>query len=399
VQPLTIFVPHPSNFLTDHRPSGDGLLAWSFLERLAGRGHRLHVACQRVDVLAPERENLRLYPLSDAPKLLVRERLRYMRRMRRLYDSIRRRERIDLVHQLNPVDLGVSLALPRSAPPLVLGPYVPDWPAQSGRLHPLPPPPPRLRARAAVELRDRARALQQRRAALLLLSTPAAEAKLPRRLPSTRIEVLPPGIEAGRFVAEEPVARGDAPTILFLANVQIRKGVLTLVEAFEQVVVDVPDARLIIAGGGPDEPAVRERVAGSPARERIELVGNVARERIADMLAAADVFCAPSYGEPFGLSPLEAMAAGLPVVSTNSGGLAHLVPPGGGVQVPPRDATALGEALAALLRDPARRAAMGRVNRETVARRYEWSSVIDRLEELYAETVGGRGVDAYAERG
>jgi L-malate glycosyltransferase len=389
VEPLTIFVPHPSNLLTDHLPSGDGLLAWNFLERLADRGHRLHVACQRVDVVAPEREHLRLYPLSDAPKLLVRERLRYMRRVRSLYDSIRRRERIDLVHQLNPVDLGVSLALPRSAPPVVLGPYVPDWPAQSGELHPLPPPRAGLRARAAVELRDRARALQQRRAALLLLSTPAAEAKIPHPLPRTRIEVLPPGIEAAHFAAADPVNR-EAPTILFLANVQIRKGVLTLVDAFEKVVASAPEARLVIAGRGPDEPAVRERVAGSPARERIELVGNVAREWIADTLAAADVFCAPSYGEPFGLSPLEAMAAGLPVVSTDAGGLAHLVPPDGGIQVPARDATALGEALTALVRDPERRAAMGRANRATVARRYEWSSVIDRLERLYAETVGGR---------
>jgi glycosyltransferase involved in cell wall biosynthesis len=390
VRPLTIFVPHPSNFLTDHRPSGDGLLAWNFLDRLADRGHRLHVATQRIDVVAPERENLRLYPLSDAPKLLVKERLRYMRRVRSLYDSIRRRERIDLVHQLNPVDLGVSLALPRSAPPVVLGPYVPDWPAQSGQQHPLPPPRAGLRARTAVELRDRARALQQRRAALLLLSTPAAEAKIPHALPRTRIEVLPPGIEAARFAATAPVVRGDAPTILFLANVQIRKGVLTLVDAFEDVVVNAPEARLIIAGGGPDEPAVRERVARSPARGRIDLVGTVARERIADMLAGADVFCAPSYGEPFGLSPLEAMAAGLPVVSTDAGGLAHLVPPDGGIQVPPRDPAALGEALTALVRDPERRAAMGRANRETVARRYEWSSVIDRLERLYAETVGGR---------
>ena len=130
----TIFVPHPSNFLTDHRPYGDGLLAWGFLERLADRGHRLHVACQRVDVAAPPRDDLRLYPLTDAPKLGGRRRIRYMGRVRRLYAAIAERERIDLVHQLNPVDVGLSLALPRSAAPVVLGPYVPDWPGGSSRL-------------------------------------------------------------------------------------------------------------------------------------------------------------------------------------------------------------------------------------------------------------------------
>jgi glycosyltransferase involved in cell wall biosynthesis len=99
------------------------------------------------------------------------------------------------------------------------------------------------------------------------------------------------------------------------------------------------------------------------------------------------VACVPSYGEPFGLAALEAMASGLPVVGTAAGGLAHVLPDDGGVKVPPGDAELLAEALAALLTDPARREAMGTANRRLVERDYAWDSVIDRLERIYARTL------------
>ena len=386
----TIFVPHPSNFLTDHRPYGDGLLAWGFLERLADRGHRLHVACQRVDVASAPRDDLRLYPLTGAPKLHARRRIRYMGRVRRLYAAIAARERIDLVHQLNPVDAGLSLALPRSAAPVVLGPYVPDWPDGSSR-HDAAPHAPGARERAGSALRRAARRRQQQRAALVLLSSEGARTKVAPDVPDDRVAIVPPGIEARRFAG--PAANGARrpPTVLFLANVQVRKGVFTLVDAFEQVAAALPEARLVVAGGGADADALRRRVAASSAGDRVELLGTVGRDAIAATLGAADVYCLPSFGEPFGISALEAMAAGLPLVTTSAGGLAHLVPPSGGLQVPPRDPDALAAALLALLRDPARRAAMGAANRATVASDFEWDRVIDRLEALYARVLAARG--------
>jgi glycosyltransferase involved in cell wall biosynthesis len=97
------------------------------------------------------------------------------------------------------------------------------------------------------------------------------------------------------------------------------------------------------------------------------------------------VYCLPSLGEPFGVSALEAMASGLPVVSTTAGGLGHLVPDEGGIKVAPRDPAALADALISLLRDPGRRAEMGRVNREVVMRDYDWERVVDRLESFYRQ--------------
>lgn len=378
----TIFVAHPSRFVTDHRPSGDGLVAWEFLKRLAERGHRLHVACQRVDLAQPPPENVHFHSLSERWDLGLLPRLQYMARLRRLYRSVSAAERVDIVHQLNPVDLGVSLGLPSRARPLVLGPFVPSWPlgdeTRAARAD-------TVRTTAGARARRAIRTLQLRRAALVLVSTAAAAEGLPRPPRGTRVETLSAGIDPDAFALAPSARDGRPPSILFLANLQIRKGILTLVDAFERVHAAAPQARLLIAGSGSAEALVRERVAASTAAAAVEFLGRVPREDIAATLSRADVYCLPSFGEPFGMSALEAMAAGLPLVTTDAGGLRYLAPAAGALKVPPGDAAALADALLRTLADPQRRREMGRVNRETVQERYAWPRVIDRLETLYGE--------------
>jgi glycosyltransferase involved in cell wall biosynthesis len=172
---------------------------------------------------------------------------------------------------------------------------------------------------------------------------------------------------------------------LFLANLQRRKGVFVLLEAFERVARALPEARLLVAGDGHDEAEVRDAVARSPQRERIELLGRLDRRATAEAMRAADVYCLPSFSEPFGISALEAMACGRPVVATNVGGLGHLIQPSGGRTVAPGDPAALAGALRELLEDPELRRGMGAFNRALVERRYSWDAVVDQLEAVYEE--------------
>jgi glycosyltransferase involved in cell wall biosynthesis len=382
---LSILVAHPSSVLTDHLPLGDGLAAHEFVRRLALRGHRLHVACEHVDVRQPLPDSVTLHVLSEAARLGVRGRLAYLRRLRRLFERLSRGEGIDVAHQLNPVDLGLSLALPEAIP-LLLGPYVPDWPPESRPDGAGPAGHVRRAVRDAV--RHAVRARQQYRATTVLLSTPAAAAKLAADGQGRSVEVLPFGVDPVVF-APSTAARHGPPTVVFIGSLTYRKGIFTLVAAHERV-VRRRDARLIVGGTGEDEADLRSRIANSPARASIELLGRVERDAVPEVFRRADVACIPSYGEPFGLTALEAMASGLPVVGTNAGGLQHLIGDDGGIKVRPGDPNGLADALAAVLADPERRAAMGRANRRRVELDYGWDAVIDRLERLYAEAMSRR---------
>lgn len=364
--------------VTDHLPHGDGLVAWAFIRELALRGHVLHVAAGGVDVRQELPAGVTLHRLAEGGgRSGGLGRLGYMRRVRALYRRLARSEAFDLAHQLNPVDVGVSLALAGEPVPLVLGPYIPDW-APSGVGADTEA------GAAAPRVKGILRAAQQRRATGVLLSTPAAASKLAaRRGHGPAIYELSAGIDEALWRPPEQECTGQ--DVLFLANLEVRKGIHVLLDAFERVARELPGARLLVAGEGPEEEGVRRRLRESPALAGVELLGRVPHDRVATAMQACDVYCLPSYGEPFGMTALEAMACARPVVATNSGGLGHLVPDAGGIKVAPGDAATLAAALRRLLTDAGLRRAMGEHNRRIVEERYAWGRVGDRLEEVYRE--------------
>ncbi len=373
---LAVFIAHPSALLTDHLPHGDGLIAWGYIQGIAARGHQVHVAAQQVDLRCRLPPNIHVYVLGTAGRTGATRRMRYMLRLRRLFRALQRSVGFDLVHQLNPVDVGMTLSLGDASIPLILGPYWPDfwldyWP---GPGH-------------AVALMKRViRKAQQRRATTVLLSTPAAAAKLevPRE-GRVRVRQLPPGIDTQRWVPDGAATRdGD---VLFLASLHAYKGILVLLEAFARLSAELPSARLLIAGAGPEEGEIRRRIQTMPGSSRVSLLGLLAREQVMPVIQSCAVYCLPSYGEPFGMSALEAMACGKPVVCTDAGGLAHLVVDQGGRKVPPGDVQALAGALHEILTRPELQRRMGTYNRRLVEERYAWPRVIGRLEDIYREAL------------
>ncbi|MCC7127050.1 MAG: hypothetical protein IT178_19565, partial [Acidobacteria bacterium] len=81
-RPLTVFIAHPSELLTDHLPHGDGLVSFGFVRRLAERGHDVHVAAQRVDIRSPLPPGLHVYMLMPESDTSILDRLIFMLRMR-----------------------------------------------------------------------------------------------------------------------------------------------------------------------------------------------------------------------------------------------------------------------------------------------------------------------------
>src|SRR6185369_7397245 len=115
--------------LTDHQPHGDGLVAYGFIKRLAERGHSLFVVAESVNLSTPLPDNVHLFPIQYRFRSNALNRLDYMMQLRSLYHRLQRAVDFDLIHQLNPVYTGITLALWPLNVPVVLGPYVADWPA------------------------------------------------------------------------------------------------------------------------------------------------------------------------------------------------------------------------------------------------------------------------------
>ena len=390
-RPLNIFVPHCSDLLTDHLPHGDGLIAHGFITSLARRGHRLHVAAQRAELREALHPNITLHVVPLKRSRGMRSRLEYMFRVRSLMCDLKEFQCFDLVHQLNPVFTGVSLALPGSSLPLVLGTYVARWPDDPDALTAGGG----WRARALTRGRDLIAAMQQRRADALLLTTPAAWNRLPDpEAVRNRIHLIPHGIDTDLF---SPLAGWDSrekmqveqqkPSILFLANVLKRKGIFTLLDAFRKVAGEVPDCILRVAGSGSDLTEVRRRVAALDCARQVEFLGHQERAATPGLYRDCSVYCLPSFGEPYGTTVVEAMGCARSLVVTDCGALPHLVHDRGGMRVPAGNPEALAQTLVWLLQHPQERVQMGRYNRKRVESEMSWDSVAQQLEAIYDMTL------------
>ncbi|MBW4649282.1 MAG: glycosyltransferase family 4 protein [Kastovskya adunca ATA6-11-RM4] len=381
---LSIFISHPSDFLTNYQPHGDGLIAFNFINKLAQRGHTIHIAVHSKDIKGDLPKNIKLYlvPLQTPSRLHSFE---YILRVRQLFNNIHQQDKVDIIHQLNPVIRGLSVSLLKTGIPVVLGPFWINWPKDAET------PKAKQSLRGTITssliepLLEKFSQQQQANAAALFVSTPAAITQLYR--PETnpqKIHQLSPGIDTTLF---SPACRQDTrqetPTILFLANLEQRKGIFTLLEAFENVAETLPTCKLTIAGAGAATERVQQQVSTMSCKSQILLLGRVEREEVPELMRQCSVYCLPSYGEPFGMSALEAMACGKPVVATNAGGLAHLVPEQGGRKVAPKDAQALTEALLEILTSPELQQKMGQYNCSIVEATYSWERVIEKLECIY----------------
>ena len=205
--------------------------------------------------------------------------------------------------------------------------------------------------------------------------------------------VVPNGVAPEFFARPDPLDgwKGDGPTVLFVGRLEPRKGLAYLVRAFLRLKPAFPRLRLLVVGR--DDRHQRDKaMAMVPPRLRPDLVfvGSVPQADLPSYYASADLFCAPSLGgESFGIVLAEAMAVGLPVVCSDIGGYRDVVRDGAdGLLVPPRDPEALAAAIAGLLDNPARLAAMGEAA-ATTARRYAWPVVAGEVAEVYEAALAG----------
>ncbi len=380
---LSIFVPHGATLLTDHESHGDGLIQWAFLRELARRGHRLTVLTPALSVKGPIPPGIEIHEIGGENMSL----LRYVLHARGIFDRLSRHRRFDLVHQMNPVVRGASLAWAFTGIPVVLGTYVGDWPYEVP-LHRMKTATPSEWARMAVKLvLD---ATQQLFARRLLLATPFALNRIPfHRAMRGRFSRVRHGMDVESYTPD--ATPGDPATlphsILFVGQILPHKGIAVLVAAFEIVRRALPDAKLVIVGAGAMERWIALRAREGGWASELELVGPVAHDRVPGWLRACSILCSTALGEPCGTTILEALACGKPVIVNDSGGSRYLVEGTANPVVPMGDPEALAAAILALLRDPDRARAIGEENRRFALATYSWARVVDDLERAYREAL------------
>ncbi|SFP82900.1 Glycosyltransferase involved in cell wall bisynthesis [Geodermatophilus dictyosporus] len=195
-----------------------------------------------------------------------------------------------------------------------------------------------------------------------------------------RFTIVPGATDTRRFTpAERPLgALQDPPVLLFHGRVDRRKGVLDLLEA-------LPDGvRLVVSGIGPDLDEARARADG-----RTTFLGYVPPDEAPAVYRAADVFVSPTYSEGFSNTLLEAMASGVPTVSTDSVGVVDcLRHDENGLLHEPGDVAGLRAALDRLLGDGSLRERLAATALEEVRRLYSWPVLARSIDTVYREVAG-----------
>ena len=194
----------------------------------------------------------------------------------------------------------------------------------------------------------------------------------------------------------------DQFVVLQLGRMVRRKGIATAVRGFARFMKHGPhDARLLVVGGesaSPDPGSTPEigRLSAIASSEGISdavvFTGRRDRGVLRYYYSAADVFVTLPWYEPFGITPLEAMACRTPVIGSRVGGIKYTVRDGmTGCLVPPRDPDALASCLDILHRDRRIRERMGRYGRARVLGRFTWARVADEIQSAYRDVLNGRG--------
>ncbi len=249
----------------------------------------------------------------------------------------------------------------------------------------------------------------------------AAEVEHNHGTPPSRFTIVPGAVEVERFRPRAGWQPGSfidphRPTLLYHGRVDRRKGAIDLIDAFallrqelagsnQQSAVSsqhselasslpspqppTPDPYLIVSGIGPDSDAVAQRVQALGLRDHVELAGYVAYNDVPAVYRRGDLFLSPTYAEGFSNTILEAMASGLPIVSTNSVGVVDcLRDDDNALLVEPGDIPALAHVMERMLADGALRTRLAQRAYDEVQTQYAWPTIARQIAGVYEQLHG-----------
>lgn len=260
---------------------------------------------------------------------------------------------------------------------------------------------PRPRSRDAVRFRLMARVLRHRSSSVIAVSDSAARhfAQV-GRTGSRLLTTIHNGIDLRPFTNPSPEARPrirsdfgippQAPVVTTVAVLRQPKGIGDMIDALPTVLAAHPGVHYLVVGEGEQRRSLLDRAAALGIDERVHLAGH--RSDIPDILAASDLFVLPSHTEALPTVLIEAMAAGVPIVATDVGGIPEMVDHGvSALLVPAHAPERLSEAVSRILGSPLQAQAMAKAGRRTAADRFDITRQAARLVDEYRRLVAGGG--------
>ena len=246
-------------------------------------------------------------------------------------------------------------------------------------------------SRDAAHFRVMAWVLRRRADRVIAVSRSARDHFVGRaHLDRDRVVTIYNGIDTSRFGggadrAQTRAALGVAPDARVATTVAVLrrpKGIDDMIEAVGSIAIAIPGMRYLVVGDGEHGPSLRNHAIAAGVSDQIVFAG--ARSDVAALLAASDVFVLPSHTEALPTALIEAMAAGLPVVATDVGGVPEMVERGASaLLVPPHRPDLLAEALIRILSSPLQAAAMGKTGSRLAAERFDIGRQAQRLVNEY----------------
>jgi L-malate glycosyltransferase len=355
-------------FLSSFDPGGTERQMIELLRRLDRHRWQVHLACFRTsgawfDRAAEAAVSIGVFP---APRVSAPQTLRFFP----LFARWCRERRIALVHttQLDPNIFGLPAAALAGVPARVSNRRSLDHGKPARRLI--------------------AQRLAQRCSHVIVANSAVVAARVRAEgVRARRIAIVPNGLDVSMFA---PAASGSRPRrVVCVGNLRPVKGHDVLIRAAPEILRQFPDASFHIVGGGPCASALEDLAASCGVARAFTFHGH--REDIARHLAANDLFVLPSHSESVPNALLEAMAAALPVVASNVGGIPEAVHDGStGLLFDAGDDRALAGRVCELMAAPDLARRLGRAARADVASRFSFEVMVSGFERIYESALAVR---------
>ena len=373
------------NKTAPHRGGGAEIRIWEVGRRLVQRGHQVSVVCAATEPGLPDLEildGMRIHYVRSIPGRMMGlpgigfygPRLAFYGRCS---DRVRRiigLERVDIVHDdISPFPCRAAVRIARQAGlPVVATVHNLSgaWKRWT-RLYGLP-------LGSAGYLGERW--LRRRRPYDHIISASRwMVTALEEDLPLSSLSWIPNGVDLNRFVPAPQTEGGEAqvPVLLYVGRFVVLKGHEILLQAFRQLLQNGVQARLMLPGDGPTWERVRARVRQLGMEAFVNLPGRVPAAEMPAIFGSADIYVSPSLFEGLPLTLLEAMAAGLPIISTRIEAVEGLFDETHARLVAPGAAIELAAAMHDLVTRPRLRRRMGAWGRRQAEQKYHWDAVVE----------------------